>query len=127
MMSTIMGLAKSIIVGWIFQKLFGSVLFWIAGGAVASFLAYNAGQFVGYNRATDRCNAAALEAQLEAVKRDIEIEKKVTEQVTRERDILDAQAEDLERKVAKYETELAKRKDKCPLTKSDVRRLRNIK
>jgi hypothetical protein len=125
--SSAVGFVTAKIAGWGFLKIVKSPLFWAGGGIVSIFLAYNAGTFVGHSRAVAKCNAAAVQAQLDAARADLEIARKVQEQVVKEMEILDMQATDLEDKVAKYEDELRKRPDKCPLTKSDVKRLRNIK
>jgi hypothetical protein len=125
--SSAVGFVTAKIAGWGFLKIVKSPLFWAGGGIVGMFLVYHAGVFVGHSRAAAKCNAAAVQAQLDAAKADLEIARKVAEQVVKEMEILDAQADDLEEKVAKYEDELSKRPDKCPLTKSDVKRLRNIK
>ncbi len=124
---SIFGALTAKVAGWGFVKLVKLPVFWAGSGAVAIFLAYNAGQFVGHSRAVAKCNAAAVQAQLDAAKADLEIARKVQEQVVKEMEILDAQADDLEDKVAKYENELRKRNDRCPLSKSDVRRLRSLK
>lgn len=126
-LSSFAGSIASKIAGWGITKLVKSPVFWAGSGAVAIFLAYNAGTFVGHSRAVAKCNAAAVQAQLDAAKADLEIARKVAEQVVKEMEVLDMQASDLEDKVAQYEDELRKRTDRCPLSKSDVRRLRSLK
>jgi len=120
--------------GFIMSKLGGAALMrivkspvtWVGAGALGIFIAYQAGNLHGANRATEKCRAAAVQAKLQAAQRDLEIQRKAAETASRERDALATSAAGLEGKVAEYEEELRKRTDRCVATDDDVSRLRAL-
>jgi len=120
------GFITSKVAGWGVMRLIKSPVAWAGAGVLGIFLAYQAGNWQGYSRATTRCNAAAAQAKLEAANRDAEIQLKAEAMAKRERDALAKLAVDLDRKVAEYEAELRKRPDRCVATDGDVRRLRSL-
>lgn len=106
----------------------GRLVSGVAAAAVAVVLAYGAGSLSGRMAARAECNAAALRAELAAVKRDLKIQQDLSAFAGAERDQLATHSANLDAKVTRYEKELASRPaPACAATDVDVRRLRNIR
>lgn len=92
--------------------------------ALALGYAYNAGK----SRAEAGCNAAALQSQIDALKRDLSAAQAAERNAARLADQAQAREQELSERLAGYETDLAAggEPDVCLLGVDDVRGLQSL-
>lgn len=100
----------------------------VVGIALLCVACLFAGDMIGTRRESAKCRAAELAAELEAIKRDSDINRAATDGALHIAEELAAEASRLEQKVKDYEDELAKRPRAaaCISTADDIKRLRAI-
>lgn len=89
---------------------------------VACFLA---GSIAGARKEIARCHAADVDAQTRAAERDAAVKKLAAGLAAQQTEQLAKENQELNKKVAEYETALT-RKRACPLDADDVKRLRRL-
>jgi uncharacterized protein YlxW (UPF0749 family) len=85
---------------------------------------------VGYRRATNVANAAALRAEIASLKADFEIAKHAEYEAAKQAADLEASLKNNQEKVDALLADLSKRsvaRSSCALSERDARRLRNIR
>lgn len=107
--------------------LFSKLGLGLAGG-VAVFLAYQVGNFHGFENAAEQCRNGNAAVALKTAQRDLEIAKTAEADAATKRDQLQQLATNLQEKVKTYENAIAKlpANKRCVLSDTDVRRLRVI-
>jgi hypothetical protein len=95
------------------------------GGILGVLCIYLVGHHRGYAEAAAKCNEAAERARVEAVTRDLDIQKRVAADAETARKTLAGRYAVLQKKAQKYEDSL-KSQPACILNGVDVRRLRGI-
>lgn len=112
----LLGIGKSLLGG-----ILGSPLIM---GAIAVFIAYNAGYFLGARDATrdmvSKLEIASLEAELANMKAEKKIAEDAAKQAESDRSATDALAAQLARELNEYKAKLAAAGRKCELTPADV-------
>ncbi|MGA8079966.1 MAG: hypothetical protein WB868_21530 [Xanthobacteraceae bacterium] len=97
----------------------------IGAGVASTLIAGAIEHHRGYEEAMKANGAADAKVQIQIAQRDADIQRHAAATVAVDRDKLKKQADALQNKVQRYEAQLST--GACPLSRSDVRRLRAIR
>lgn len=107
--------------------MFGLPTGWLAAGALALLIATGGGAYLkGRSDAAANCRAAALQAELATVRRDLHLAREAAATAEAAQRTLSAEAETANQRIAEYERTLQGR-DACALSPDDVALLERLR